>query len=69
MFKLLTVKSTHRLCSQSTLGYIKSFRKTKAWLLSILTLVITFEMFDKNGEKTLAVSVQDGITETAHVRY
>ena len=69
MFKLLTVKSTPRLCSQSTLGYvIKTFRKTKAWLLSILTLVITLKMFDKNWREDTAVSVQDRITETACVR-
>ena len=59
MFKLLTVKSTPRLCSQSTLGYIKTFRKTKAWLLSILTLVITFKMFDKIWREDTAVSVRD----------
>ena len=55
MFKLLTVKSTPRLCSQSTLGYTKSFRKTKAWLLSILTLV---KMFDKNWREDTVVSVR-----------
>ena len=58
MFKLLTVKSTPSLCSQSTLGYIKTFRKTKAWLLSILTLVITFKMFDKNWREDTVVSVR-----------
>jgi hypothetical protein len=58
MFKLLTVKSTPRLCSQSTLGYTKSFRKTKAWLLSIRTLVITFKMFDKNWREDTVVSVR-----------
>ena len=52
----------------STLRYIKSFRKTKAWLLSMLALVITFKMFDKNWREDTVISVQNGITETECVR-
>jgi hypothetical protein len=66
MFKLLT-----RLKVPLGSAHIKTFRrtsKTKAWLLSILTLVITFKMFDKNWREDTAVSVQDRITETACVR-